>query len=69
MITNQQSGTNLGAHVPRAWECGMMLDTTRPFFCADLFTQGSRGDIPLTGSDVRAAMLRALARTLEPPIR
>ena len=31
-------------HVPHAWECGLMLDTTtRTFFCGDLFTQGGAG--------------------------
>jgi flavorubredoxin len=40
-------------HVPHAWECGLMLDvTTRTFFCGDLFTQGGRGDVALTESDI-----------------
>jgi flavorubredoxin len=40
-------------HVPHAWECGLMLDTTtRTFFCGDLFTQGGAGDIALTEADI-----------------
>jgi flavorubredoxin len=40
-------------HVPHAWECGLMLDTTtRTFFCGDLFTQGGRGDEALTEADI-----------------
>ena len=40
-------------HVPHAWECGLMLDTTtRTFFCGDLFTQGGTGDVALTESDI-----------------
>ena len=40
-------------HVPHAWECGLMLDTTtRTFFCGDLFTQGGSGAIALTESDI-----------------
>src|SRR5215475_8624186 len=36
-------------HVPHAWECGLMTETTtRTFFCGDLFTQGGPGDIALT---------------------
>lgn len=42
-------------HMPHAWECGLMLDTsTRTFFCGDLFTQGGAGDPPLTESDILA---------------
>lgn len=41
------------AHVPHAWECGLMMDArTRTFFCGDLFTQGGRGDVALTESDI-----------------
>jgi flavorubredoxin len=30
-------------HVPHAWECGLMMESsTRTFFCGDLFTQGGR---------------------------
>lgn len=40
-------------HLPHAWECGFMLDdTTRTFFCGDLFTQGGAGEVPLTESDI-----------------
>ncbi|HEV2007181.1 MAG TPA: MBL fold metallo-hydrolase [Burkholderiales bacterium] len=42
-------------HMPHAWECGMMMDTsTRTFFCGDLFTQGGAGDPPLTEADILA---------------
>ncbi len=40
-------------HVPHAWECGLMLDTTtRTFFCGDLFTQGGGGEIAVTEADI-----------------
>jgi len=40
-------------HVPHAWECGLMVDTTtRTFFCGDLFTQGGAGDVALTETDI-----------------
>jgi flavorubredoxin len=40
-------------HLPHAWECGSMLDdTTRTFFCGDLFTQGGAGEVALTESDI-----------------
>ena len=40
-------------HVPHAWECGLMLDTTtRTFFCGDLFTQGGTGEIALLETDI-----------------
>lgn len=40
-------------HLPHGWECGFMLDdTTRTFFCGDLFTQGGAGEVPLTESDI-----------------
>jgi flavorubredoxin len=40
-------------HVPHAWECGLMMDTTTgTFFCGDLFTQGGRGETALTEADV-----------------
>jgi flavorubredoxin len=40
-------------HVPHAWECGLMLDTTtRTFFCGDLFTQGGTGAAALVESDI-----------------
>lgn len=40
-------------HVPHAWECGLMMETTtRTFLCGDLFTQGGAGAVPLTESDI-----------------
>ena len=40
-------------HVPHAWECGLMLETTtRTFFCGDLFTQGGTGDVAVTEADI-----------------
>jgi flavorubredoxin len=40
-------------HMPHAWECGLMLETsTRTFFCGDLFTQGGTGEVALTQSDI-----------------
>ncbi|HEX5048163.1 MAG TPA: MBL fold metallo-hydrolase [Gammaproteobacteria bacterium] len=40
-------------HMPHAWECGLMLETsTRTFFCGDLFTQGGAGEVALTESDI-----------------
>ena len=40
-------------HVPHAWECGLMMEsTTRTFFCGDLFTQGGPGDVALTEADI-----------------
>lgn len=40
-------------HVPHAWDCGLMMDTsTRTLLCGDLFTQGGRGDVALTESDI-----------------
>jgi flavorubredoxin len=40
-------------HVPHAWECGLMMETTtRTFFCGDLFTQGGSGEVPLTETDI-----------------
>jgi flavorubredoxin len=40
-------------HVPHAWECGLMLETTtRTFFCGDLFTQGGSGKLPVTEADI-----------------
>jgi flavorubredoxin len=41
------------AHVPHAWECGLLMDaTTKTFFCGDLFTQGGAGTTALTESDI-----------------
>jgi flavorubredoxin len=40
-------------HVPHGWDSGLLMDeTTGTFFCGDLFTQGGRGDKPLTDSDI-----------------
>jgi flavorubredoxin len=40
-------------HVPHSWECGLLLETTqRTFFCGDLFTQGGKGAVALTTSDI-----------------
>jgi flavorubredoxin len=40
-------------HVPHAWECGLMMESsTGTFFCGDLFTQGGPGEIALTESDI-----------------
>jgi len=40
-------------HVPHAWDCGLMMEsTTRTFFCGDLFTQGGSGNVALTESDI-----------------
>lgn len=40
-------------HVPHAWECGLLMETTqRTFFCGDLFTQGGKGETALTSDDI-----------------
>jgi len=40
-------------HLPHGWETGLMFDdTTRTFLCGDLFTQGGRGETPLTEADI-----------------
>lgn len=40
-------------HVPHGWDCGLMHETTtQTLFCGDLFTQGGRGDLALTESDI-----------------
>ncbi|HLS82144.1 MAG TPA: hypothetical protein VK025_12145 [Steroidobacter sp.] len=40
-------------HVPHAWECGLLMETTtRTFFCGDLFTQGGKGERALTSADI-----------------
>jgi flavorubredoxin len=40
-------------HVPHAWECGLMMESsTRTFFCGDLFTQGGPGTVALTEADI-----------------
>jgi flavorubredoxin len=40
-------------HLPHAWECGLMMELhTSTFFCGDLFTQGGKGEAPLTEADI-----------------
>lgn len=40
-------------HLPHAWECGLMFEShTGTLFCGDLFTQGGRGEVPITESDI-----------------
>ena len=40
-------------HVPHAWECGLMMETsTRTFLCGDLFTQGGAGEQALVETDI-----------------
>ena len=40
-------------HVPHGWECGFLMErTTGTLLCGDLFTQGGRGDTPLTTGDI-----------------
>jgi flavorubredoxin len=40
-------------HLPHAWECGLMMETTTStFLCGDLFTQGGKGHAPLTSDDI-----------------
>jgi flavorubredoxin len=40
-------------HVPHGWDCGLMFEqTSRTFFCGDLFTQGGPGDVAVTESDI-----------------
>ena len=40
-------------HVPHAWECGLLFETTqRTFFCGDLFTQGGSGAQALTRDNI-----------------
>lgn len=40
-------------HVPHGWDCGFLMDAgTRTLFCGDLFTQGGKGETPITGSDI-----------------
>jgi len=42
-------------HLPHAWECGLMMELqTRTLFCGDLFTQGGKGETPLTETDILA---------------
>ncbi len=40
-------------HLPHGWECGLMMELhTGTFLCGDLFTQGGKGETPLTESDI-----------------
>jgi flavorubredoxin len=40
-------------HLPHAWECGLMMELhTRTLLCGDLFTQGGRGEVPITEADI-----------------
>jgi flavorubredoxin len=40
-------------HLPHAWECGLMMELhTHTLLCGDLFTQGGKGETPLTESDI-----------------
>jgi len=40
-------------HMPHGWECGLMMEErTSTFLCGDLFTQGGRGEVALTTSDI-----------------
>jgi flavorubredoxin len=40
-------------HLPHAWECGFLMeDTTRTFFCGDLFTDGGADHPPVTTDDI-----------------
>jgi flavorubredoxin len=40
-------------HVPHAWECGLLYDTTtRTLLAGDLFTQGGPGTEPLIEADI-----------------
>jgi glyoxylase-like metal-dependent hydrolase (beta-lactamase superfamily II) len=40
-------------HLPHGWDSGLMMDiSTRTLFCGDLFTQGGRGETPLTEADI-----------------
>ena len=43
-------------HVPHAWECGHLYETTTcTLFCGDLFTQPGDEHAPLTEADVLAS--------------
>jgi hypothetical protein len=40
-------------HVPHQWENGFMMELeTRTLLCGDLFTQGGKGEVPLTEADI-----------------
>jgi flavorubredoxin len=43
-------------HVPHGWDSGLMMESsTRTLLCGDLFTQGGRGETPLTESEILSA--------------
>ncbi len=40
-------------HLPHGWECGLVMERlTGTFLCGDLFTQGGKGETPLTEADI-----------------
>jgi flavorubredoxin len=40
-------------HLPHGWECGLIMERrTGTFLCGDLFTQGGKGETPLTDADI-----------------
>ena len=40
-------------HMPHGWECGLMMELrTSTLLCGDLFTQGGKGETPLTEADI-----------------
>lgn len=40
-------------HMPHGWDCGLLMEqTTRTFFCGDLFTQPGHGTQALTDGDI-----------------
>lgn len=40
-------------HLPHGWDCGFMMERlTRTLLCGDLFTQGGKGEAPLTEADI-----------------
>lgn len=40
-------------HLPHGWDCGLMMELrTGTFLCGDLFTQGGKGEVPITESDI-----------------
>ncbi|MBT0961306.1 hypothetical protein [Denitromonas iodatirespirans] len=42
-------------HMPHGWDCGLMMEeTSRTFFCGDLFTQPGGGEVALTEADILA---------------
>jgi flavorubredoxin len=40
-------------HLPHGWDSGLIMDaSTQTLFCGDLFTQGGRGEVPVTEADI-----------------